>query len=101
MVFSELPTDQFGQAKVVQCKSAVRSASDLISEAEWLWSAEASTEKRDIVPRFRVCQPEHRISPKKGKWGCVALLNNPRSKMSEGLLDEWAKRVAKEAHYNG
>ena len=101
MVFSDLPVDQFGQAKVVQCKSAVRLVSDLITEAEWLWSAEESTDKKDIVPRFRVCQPEHRIAPKKGKlWGCVALLNNPNSKMPEGLLDDWAKRVAKEAHYN-
>lgn len=100
MVFSDLPTDQFGQAKVVQCKSAVRSASDLISEAEWLWSAEESTDEKDMVPRFRVCQPEYRISSKRGKWGCVALLKNPSSKMPEGLLDDWAKRVAKEAEYN-
>ena len=100
MVFSDLPKDQFGQARVVQCKSVVRSFSDLLCEAEWLWSAEESTDKKDMVPRFRVCRPEHRISPKKGEWGCVALLNNPSSKMPENLLDEWAKRVEKEAHYN-
>jgi hypothetical protein len=100
MVFSDLPTDQFGQAIVLQCKSAVRSVSNLITEAEWLWSAEESTDKKDIVPRLRVCKPEHRISPKKGKWGCVALLSNPNSKVPDGLLDGWAGRVAKEAHYN-
>jgi hypothetical protein len=101
MVFSELPVDQFGQARIVQCRSEVRSVSDLITEAEWLWSAEESTDEKDVVPRFRVCQPEHHISPKKGRgWGCVALLNNPNRKMPEGLLDEWTKRVAIEAHYN-
>jgi hypothetical protein len=100
MVFSDLPKDQFGLAKVVQCKRTVKSTSDLITEAEWLWSAEESTEKKDKVPRFCVCPPEGRISPKKGDWGCVALLNNPRSKVPAGLLDKWAKHVAKEAHYN-
>jgi hypothetical protein len=100
MVFSNLPEDNFGQALVVQCKRAVRSTSDLITEAEWLWSAEESTDEKDKVPHLRVCPPEHRISPKKASWGCVALLRNPRSELLAGLLDDWAKRVAKEPHYN-
>ena len=99
MVFSDLPEDRFGKAKVVQCKRRVRSVRDLITGAEWLWSAEESGEQEDRVPRFRVCSPEHRISPRKKCWGCVALLKNPGKEVPQQLLDDWARRVAAEAHY--
>ena len=100
MVFSDLPEDQFGQARVVLCKRRVRTAGDLITEAEWLWSAEESTEQQDRVPHFRVCSPDRRVSPRRKCWGCVALLKNPHKDVPQQLLDDWAKRVAKEAHYN-
>lgn len=39
MVFAKLSEDQFGQARVMQCQRPVTSPSDLVKEAEWLWSA--------------------------------------------------------------
>jgi hypothetical protein len=91
MIFANLCEEQLGRAKVVECKRAVTSASDLISEAEWLWSAEENKRVRDS-------SPEHRISPDR-EWGCVALLRNPHKEISQQLLDDWATRVAGEAHY--
>jgi hypothetical protein len=96
MVFdSRLSEDQLGQAIVVQCKRAVTSASDLIAEAEWLWSAE----EKNKVPRLCISSPEHRISPER-EWGCVALLRNPNKEIPQQLLDDWAKHVAGEVHYH-
>jgi len=79
MVFSELSEDQLGQAKVVQCRNRVASLPDLITEAEWLWSAESKH------------PPERRIS---SSWGCVALLSHPEKEIPQDLLDGWAQHVA-------
>jgi hypothetical protein len=100
MVFGNPSEVPLGQALVVQCERAVTSTSDLIIEAEWLWSAEESTNAKEAVPRFCACSPERRVSPSAGDWGCVALLGNPNREIPRQLLDEWANRVAKEAHYN-
>jgi hypothetical protein len=95
MVFANAGEAQPGQAVVVQCKRSVTSASGLITEAEWLWSAE----EKNKVPRLCIGSPEHRISPA-GQWGCVALLRNPHKEIPQQLLDDWAKHVAGEAHYH-
>jgi hypothetical protein len=79
MVFSDLSEDQLGQARVVQCRKTITSLPDLITEAEWLWSAES---KRAL---------ERRIS---SSWGCVAMLSNPEKEIPEGLLDGWAQHLA-------
>jgi len=93
MVFSQLSDDQLGQAIVVQCQRKVSSASDLVKEAEWLWSAE---DKK--VPSLCIQSPRQSISAKWG--GCVALLGNPQSNIPQELLDGWAARVLREQHYN-
>jgi hypothetical protein len=94
MVFAELSDEQFGQARAMQFQRAVASPSDLIKEAEWLWSAECNN-----IPRLCISSPERRISAKE-KWGCVALLRNPQSEIPQHLLDCWADRVSKEAEYS-
>lgn len=94
MVFSQLSDDQLGQAIVVQCQRNVSSPSDLIREAEWLWSAEDNK-----VPTLCFQSQAQSISAKWG--GCVALLGNPQSEIPQVLLDGWADRVAKEQHYTG
>jgi hypothetical protein len=91
MVFSsELSEDQFGQAIVVQCQRDVSSSSDLVKEAEWLWSAEDNE-----VPSLCCSSPKQFISAKWG--GCVALLANPHSEIPQNLLSDWATHVAR--HY--
>src|SRR5258708_38249154 len=101
MVFSSLGGAQLGQAIVVQCKREVTSASDLITEAEWLWSAEASRKGKARVPPLCNHSPEHRISPREGDWGCVAIIRNPDREIPQQLLDDWAKPVVGENnHYN-
>jgi hypothetical protein len=94
MVFAQLTDDQFGQARAVQCQHGVSSPSDLIAEAEWLWSAESNN-----IPRLCFSSPERRISPKE-KWGCVALLRNPQREIPQQLLDRWSKRVSEEPNYS-
>lgn len=79
MVFSRLSEDQFGQAKVVGCRNAVSSLSDLVREAEYLWAAE------------RKCPPDTHIS---SNWGCVALMSHPQREIPQDLLDGWSRHVA-------
>src|SRR5271157_3294287 len=93
MVFAQLPAEQFGQGKVIRCKRPATSASDLVIEAEWLWSAEDNK-----VPRLCNPTPEHRIS---AGWGCVALLINPLSNIPQTLCDAWTKRVSEEKASDG
>jgi len=94
MVFSsQLSEDQLGQAIVVQCQRKVSSASDLTTEAEWLWSAEDNK-----VPSLCILSPKRSISAKWG--GCVALLGNPQTEIPQELFDGWADRVSTEKHYN-
>lgn len=93
MVFARLTPDQFGQAKVVQCRRHITSPFELVEEAEWLWSAESNR-----VPRLCTSHPEERISAS-GRWGCVALLGNPSKPAPPQLLDGWAERVANEPEY--
>lgn len=82
MVFSRACA--LGQAKVVPCRNEVRTANDLIAEAELLWAAE-------------------RKGPWKGRinagWGCVALLPNPRREIAPEILESWAARVARARPY--
>ena len=86
MVFS-LDTKP-GRAIVVPCRRLVRTATDLVEEAERLWTAET----RDGS------NPEHRISAKDG-WGCVALLANPRRPLAGDLRASWTERVSNEPGY--
>lgn len=94
MVFAQLTDDQVGRGIAIQCQHAVSSASDLIAEAEWLWSAESNN-----IPRLCISSPERRVSAK-AKWGCVTLLRNPQREIPKQLLDCWADRVSKEPDYN-
>jgi hypothetical protein len=94
MVFSsQLSDDQLGQAIVVQCQRKVSSASDLTTEAEWLWSAEDNK-----VPSLCILSPKRSISAKWG--GCVALSGHPQTEIPQELFDGWADRVSTEKHYN-
>jgi hypothetical protein len=79
MVFSSLPDDQLGHAKVVQCRKTVSTLRDLVEEAEWLWAAESKS------PRNR------NIS---SGWGCVALLCHPERRIPLDFLEGWARHVA-------
>jgi hypothetical protein len=90
MVFSSnLSAEQFGQGIVVRCQHNISSSSDLIREAEWLWSAEDNK-----VPPLCCLSPKESIST---TWGCVALLVNPQSEIPRNLRDDWAKHVS--GHY--
>lgn len=93
MVFSQLSDDEPGQAMVVQCQRKVSSPSDLIREAEWLWSAEDNK-----VPSLCIQSPKQSISAKWG--GCVALLGSPQIKIPQEMFDGWAERVSREKYYN-
>ena len=93
MIFAPLSNDQLGRAKVVQCQRAITCLSDLIVEAEWLWSAEHNS-----VPRGCCPIPDHAIS---ATWGCVALLRNPSRDIPQEILDGWAQRVAKDKASEG
>ena len=74
--------DKYGYAIVVPCKTPVNGVEDLVSEARHLWQAEGG---------------------KKGgisaKWGCVALLENPRHPIPDVLRTGWTKHVRREPHY--
>jgi hypothetical protein len=88
--FPHTSEDQLGQAIVVPCQHDVSSSSDLIKEAEWLWSAEDNE-----VPSLGCSSPKQSISANWG--GCVALMTNPESEIPRSLLGEWATHVAR--HY--
>ena len=79
MVFAELPENQLGQARAVQCRNSVSSFQNLVTEAELLWAAECKS------PRSRSIS---------ARWGCVALLCNPERKIPQDLLDAWANHVS-------
>jgi hypothetical protein len=91
MVFSQLADHEFGQAIVVQCKRKIP-PSDLIREAEWLWSAEDNK-----VPSLCNQSPKQSIS---ATWSCVALLGNPQSNVPHEVSGRWAERVSREKQYN-
>ena len=82
MVFSR--SAQPGQAIVVPCRNIVRSAVDLIAEAEQLWAAERNE------------RVERQIS---AEWGSVGLLCNPDRNIPRPILMEWAVRVSGESSY--
>lgn len=76
MVFSRGCTP--GQAKVVPCQDEIRTAEDLVLEAEHLWAAERRAARNG------------RIS---ADWGSVTLLPNPHRAIPRDILDCWAARV--------
>jgi hypothetical protein len=82
MVFSR--SCKVGHAKVLRCKGAVSTPTDLIAEAEALWKAE--------YPRAH----PGRIAT---DWGCVALMSNPERTIPGDLLRAWAARVGREPNY--
>lgn len=90
MVFAELEEHQYGVAIAVPCRNPVSTASELITEAEWLWAAEErraslfEAEDRNVAMN----------RPISNTWGCVALLRNPGSVIPQTLLDAWAKHVS-------
>jgi hypothetical protein len=73
-----------GQAKAVPCRNEIRTANDLVEEAEHLWTAE------------RTKPPNGRIS---ANWGCVALMANPHRAIPAELLDGWTARVRRARPY--
>lgn len=83
MVFSR--SAPVGHARVVCCSHAITSAHDLNTEALRLWEAEELSENTGRIANER--------------WGCVALLRNPRREIPEDLLRAWAQRVEQEQGY--
>jgi hypothetical protein len=83
MVFSR--SAPAGRARVVRCSHPVTSADDLITEVLRLWEAE------------ELSKDTGRIANK--RWGCAALLCNPKRTIPEGLLKAWARRVGDEKGY--
>jgi hypothetical protein len=83
MVFSKRAP--VGRAKVVRCSRPITSAADLTAEALCLWEAEELIEKTGRIANE--------------KWGCVALLRNPKREIPEELLRAWAQRVKREDGY--
>src|SRR5690348_7203790 len=83
MVFSR--SAPAGHARVVRCSHPITSADDLITEALRLWEAE------------ELAKDTGRIANK--RWGCAALLCNPKRKLPEGILKAWAERVGDERGY--
>jgi hypothetical protein len=83
MVFSRSAPP--GHTRVVRCSHVISSTEDLITEALCLWEAEELLKNTGRIAN--------------SKWGCVALLCNPRRKISEDLLKAWAQRVGVEQGY--
>jgi hypothetical protein len=96
MVFSaDLPSGDFGQAKVVPCRNAVSSIGDLASEAKWLWAAEENKADCRREEESRGVEPSDALSR---AWGYAALLVNPRVEKDpevEGLCKRWAELVSR------
>src|SRR5262245_9552965 len=67
-----------GQAKAVPCQNEVRTAEDLVLEAEHLWAAERRAARNG------------RIS---ADWGSVTLLPNPQRVIPPDILNCWTARV--------
>lgn len=67
-----------GQAKVVPCQNEVRTAEDLVLEAEYLWAAERRAARKGRINT---------------DWGSVTLLANPHRVMPPDILNCWAARV--------
>lgn len=67
-----------GQAKAVPCQDEVRTAEDLVLEAEHLWAAERRAARNG------------RIS---ADWGSVTLLPNPQRAIPPDILNCWTSRV--------
>ena len=67
-----------GQAKVVPCRDEVRTAEDLVLEAEHLWAAERRAARNGRI---------------NADWGSVTLLPNPRCAIPPGILNCWDARV--------
>lgn len=90
MVFSQALTltensKKLGRGIVIPCKKQVKSANDLITEAECLWTAERKEKESNGC-----------IS---AKWGCICLIVNPNSHIPDSLLEKWKERVNKESNY--
>jgi len=83
MVFSK--SASAGRARVARCSHAITSADDLITEALRLWEAEELSENTGRIAN--------------AKWGCVALLYNPKRRIPEDILRAWAQRVERETGY--
>lgn len=83
MVFSR--SAPAGHARIVRCSHVISSADDLTTEALCLWEAEELLKNTG-----RIANP---------RWGCVALLCNPKRRIPEDLLKEWAQRVEREEGY--
>ena len=87
MVFSQALTkdsEKLGHGIVIPCNNTVKSASDLITEAECLWTAESNNDPNGCIS---------------AKWGCVGLMVNPNSHIPDSLLEKWKERVNKERNY--
>ena len=74
--------DRYGCAIVVPCKAPVNGVEDLVKEAQYLWQAEGG--KKGSIS---------------AKWGCVALLKNPRHSIPDDLCTGWTKHFRRESHY--
>lgn len=82
MIFSRMC--QAGQAQLVPCSRRISSLQELIEESEHLWKAE---------------QPRAQARRIAAAWGCVALMCNPKRRVTADLLRGWAERVAHEPDY--
>jgi len=83
MVFSR--SAPLGRARVVRCSHTITSADDLNTEGAASVGSEELSENTGRIANER--------------WGCVALLRNPRREIPEDLLRAWAQRVEQEQGY--
>lgn len=85
MVYSAgLEREKFGQAIVLPCRQSATTVDDLLREARHLWAAE-----RKRVRPEGIC----------ARWGCVALLPNPKRELPEGLVAGWKSYVSGKSDY--
>jgi hypothetical protein len=88
MVFSRLCLNHshgMGSAIAISLRSTINTCGQLIQEAEYLWAAERHKSQSD--------------GHLSADWGCVALLINPASQISQDLLEGWPRRISQENHY--
>jgi hypothetical protein len=86
MVFAKLNVEQFGEAVVVPCKTALSTAEDLLTEARWLWAAETKAG----IP----ADPAQDVREQVGaQWGRVAFLTRPGCDLFEGLSEAWTREA--------
>jgi len=83
MVFSTgLPTEHFGWALAVPCRSVVDTFEQFNEEAEALWAAE----RKKASPQCRIAS----------NWGAVGLLANPNRAGLDLEVAKWSARVSVE-----